>query len=99
MTTADFMHTVEQWIATARDPRFKRAYTDLVYQPMLELMAYLRSRGFSVYIVSGGEAEFMPRGPNASTACRRSTSSAAESRCATKNAQADRCSSRLPKSI
>ncbi len=59
MTTVDFVATVDQWIATARDGRFKRRYTELVYQPMLELLAYLRSRGFTEYIVSGGEAEFM----------------------------------------
>ena len=44
---------------TARDPRFKRPYTELVYQPMLELLAYLRAKGFKTFIVSGGGIEFM----------------------------------------
>ena len=47
------------WIATARHPRFKRPYTDLVYQPMLELLAYLRANQFKTFIVSGGGIEFM----------------------------------------
>ena len=47
------------WIATARHPRFKRPYTELVYQPMLELLAYLRANGFKTFIVSGGGIEFM----------------------------------------
>lgn len=59
MTTADFSQTVDQWIATAKHPRFKVLYTDLVYQPMLELMAYLRANDFNVFIVSGGGVEFM----------------------------------------
>jgi len=50
---------VTEWIATAQHPRFKRAYTDLVFQPMLELLAYLRANGFKTYIVSGGTVEFM----------------------------------------
>jgi hypothetical protein len=59
MSTADFSQTVDQWIATAKHPRFKVLYTDLVYQPMLELMAYLRANDFNVFIVSGGGVEFM----------------------------------------
>jgi phosphoglycolate phosphatase-like HAD superfamily hydrolase len=59
MTTDDFTKTVEQWIATARHPRFDRPYTDLVYQPMLELMAPLRAHQFKTFIVSGGGIEFM----------------------------------------
>jgi len=59
MTTADFDATVRQWLATARHPRFKVLYTDLVYQPMLELLAYLRANGFKTFIVSGGGVEFM----------------------------------------
>ena len=47
------------WLATARHPRFNRPYTDLVYQPMLELLAYLRANGFKTFIVSGGGIEFM----------------------------------------
>jgi phosphoserine phosphatase len=59
MTTDEFAKIVADWIATARHPRFKRPYTDLVYQPMLELLAYLRASGFKIYIVSGGGVEFM----------------------------------------
>ena len=59
MTTEQFERIVTDWIATARHPRFHRLYTDLMYQPMLELMAYLRQNGFKTYIVSGGGVEFM----------------------------------------
>jgi phosphoglycolate phosphatase-like HAD superfamily hydrolase len=59
VTTDVFAKTVLDWIATARHPRFKRPYTDLVYQPMLELLAYLRGNGFKTFIVSGGGIEFM----------------------------------------
>ena len=59
MTTAEFEKIVSDWLATARDPRFKRPYTELVYQPMLELLAYLRANGFKTFIVSGGGIEFM----------------------------------------
>jgi phosphoserine phosphatase len=59
MTTDEFTKIASEWIATARDPRFKRPYTELVYQPMLELLAYLRANGFKTFIVSGGGIEFM----------------------------------------
>ena len=59
MTTDEFARTVADWLATARHPRFKRPYTDLIYQPMLELLAYLRANGFKTFIVSGGTVEFM----------------------------------------
>ena len=59
MTTDDFNDRVTSWIASSRHPRFKRPYTETVYQPMLELLAYLRSRGFETWIVSGGGQEFM----------------------------------------
>ena len=59
MTTDEFQTIVTDWIATARDPRFKKPYTELVYQPMLELLAYLRANGFKTFIVSGGGIEFM----------------------------------------
>jgi phosphoserine phosphatase len=59
MTTEEFQTIVTDWIATARDPRFKKPYTELVYQPMLELLAYLRASGFKTYIVSGGGIELM----------------------------------------
>ena len=59
MTVNEFANIVTSWLATARHPRFNRPYTELVYQPMLELMAYLRSNGFKTFIVSGGGIEFM----------------------------------------
>lgn len=59
MTTEVFSKTVTDWLASARHPRFKRPYTELVFKPMLELVAYLRTRDFKTYIVSGGGIEFM----------------------------------------
>jgi phosphoglycolate phosphatase-like HAD superfamily hydrolase len=59
MTTQEFEKIVTGWVATARHPRFNRPYTNLVFQPMLELLAYLRAGGFKTYIVSGGGIEFM----------------------------------------
>jgi phosphoglycolate phosphatase-like HAD superfamily hydrolase len=59
MTTDEFKKIVLEWLATARHPRFNRPYTDLVYQPMLELLTYLRGSGFKTFIVSGGGVEFM----------------------------------------
>ena len=59
MTVDEFLKIVGDWLATARHPRFKRPYTELIYQPMLELLAHLRANGFKTYIVSGGGAEFI----------------------------------------
>ncbi len=59
MTTDEFEQIVTDWLATARHPKFKRPYTDLVFQPMLELLSYLRANGFKTFIVSGGGIEFM----------------------------------------
>jgi phosphoglycolate phosphatase-like HAD superfamily hydrolase len=59
LTTEEFRQIVLDWLATARHPRFKRPYTDLVFQPMLELLALLRANQFKTYIVSGGGIEFM----------------------------------------
>jgi phosphoglycolate phosphatase-like HAD superfamily hydrolase len=59
ITTADFNKTVKEWLAAAKHPRFKVLYTDLVYQPMIELLDYLRANGFKTFIVSGGGVEFM----------------------------------------
>ena len=59
MTTAEFEQIVKDWIATAKHPTFKRPYTECVYQPMLELLAYLRANGFKTFIVSAGGIEFM----------------------------------------
>ncbi|MGO8058334.1 HAD family hydrolase [Rhizobium leguminosarum] len=59
MTSSDFQKIVTDWLASARDPKFNRPYTELVYQPMVELLAYLRANGFKTFIVSGGGIEFM----------------------------------------
>jgi phosphoglycolate phosphatase-like HAD superfamily hydrolase len=59
LTTVEFAKAVTDWLATARHPRFNRPYTDLVYQPMLELLAFLRANQFKTFIVSGGGIEFM----------------------------------------
>jgi hypothetical protein len=59
MTTNDFSGIVAEWLATARHARFDRPYTELAYQPMLELLAYLRTEGFKTFVVSGGGVEFM----------------------------------------
>ena len=58
-TTEEFETIVKDWLATARHPTTKRPYTEMVYQPMLELLAYLRANGFKTFIVSGGGIEFM----------------------------------------
>jgi phosphoglycolate phosphatase-like HAD superfamily hydrolase len=59
MTVEEFSRIVLDWTATARHPRFNRPYTQMIYQPMLELLAYLRANGFKTFIVSGGGVEFM----------------------------------------
>ena len=59
MTTADFEKIVTDWIATAKHPKFKQPFVACVYQPMIELLAYLRANGFKTFIVSGGGIEFM----------------------------------------
>src|SRR3712207_4086651 len=59
MTTAEFTKAVRDWLATARHPTKDRPYTDLVYQPQIELLRYLRANGFKTFIVSGGGVEFM----------------------------------------
>jgi phosphoglycolate phosphatase-like HAD superfamily hydrolase len=59
VTTEEFAGTVAAWAASAKHPRSGRLYTEMVYQPMLELLAYLRANGFKTFIVSGGGVEFM----------------------------------------
>jgi phosphoglycolate phosphatase-like HAD superfamily hydrolase len=59
MTTDEFEQIVRDWLATAKHPKTGRLYTEMVYQPMLELLAYLRANGFKTFIVSGGGADFM----------------------------------------
>jgi hypothetical protein len=59
MTTVEFDQIAREWFKTARHPRFNRPYNQMVYQPMLELLTYLRANGFKTFIVSGGGVEFM----------------------------------------
>jgi phosphoglycolate phosphatase-like HAD superfamily hydrolase len=59
VTTEEFEKVVKDWFATARHPRFRQPYHRVVYQPMIELLRYLRANGFKTYIVSGGGVEFM----------------------------------------
>ncbi len=59
MTSEEFEQIVKDWLATAKHPRYQRPYPELVYQPMLELLRFLRANGFKTYIVSGGGVEFM----------------------------------------
>jgi phosphoglycolate phosphatase-like HAD superfamily hydrolase len=59
LTTEAYAQVVSDWLAVARHPRFNRPYTEVVYQPMLELLQYLRANGFKTFIVSGGGVEFM----------------------------------------
>ena len=59
MTTDEFDKNVRDWIATAKHPKTKRPYTEMVYQPMLDLLTYLRANGFKTFIVSGGGVDFM----------------------------------------
>jgi phosphoglycolate phosphatase-like HAD superfamily hydrolase len=59
MTTVEFDQIVRDWIATAKHPVTGRLYSEMVYQPMLELLAYLRANGFKTFIVSGGGIDFM----------------------------------------
>ena len=62
MTTEEFAKIVNDWITTATHPKTGRAYIEMVYQPMIELLAYLRTNGFKTFIVSGGGIEFMRPG-------------------------------------
>lgn len=59
MTNDAFLEIVQQWLKTTKHPRFNRLYTELVYQPMLEVLTYLRAHGFKTYIVTGGGQEFV----------------------------------------
>jgi len=59
MTTVEFEQIVKDWIATAKHPKTGKLFTEMTFQPMLELLAYLRANGFKTYIVSGGGIEFM----------------------------------------
>jgi phosphoserine phosphatase len=59
MTTEEFEQIVKDWLATAKHPVTKKPFTEMVYQPMLEVLAYLRANGFKTFIISGGGIEFM----------------------------------------
>ncbi len=59
MTTDEFQADVKQWLATAKDPRWRRPYTDLTYQPMQEVLRYLRANGYKTFIVTGGGQDFV----------------------------------------
>jgi phosphoglycolate phosphatase-like HAD superfamily hydrolase len=59
MTVDEFQAEVKKWLATAKDPRWKRSYTDLTYQPMQEVMSYFRANGYRAYIVTGGGQDFV----------------------------------------
>ncbi|BCQ27807.1 haloacid dehalogenase-like hydrolase (plasmid) [Caballeronia sp. NK8] len=59
MTVDEYDRAIRAWLATAKHPKLQRPYTELVYQPQLELLAYLRTNGFKTFIVSGGTIEFM----------------------------------------
>ncbi len=59
MSNEQFQKSVSDWIAQAHDRRFNHTYTELIYQPMVELLTYLRANGFKTFIVSGGEIQFM----------------------------------------
>jgi hypothetical protein len=59
MTVEQFRADVKQWLATAKHPRWKRPYTELVYQPMLEVLSYLRANGYKTFIATGGSGSFV----------------------------------------
>ena len=61
MTVETFRDDVRKWLATAKHPRWKRPYTELVYQPMLEVLSYLRANGYKTYIATGGSTGFRTR--------------------------------------
>jgi hypothetical protein len=66
VTVSDFHSIVREWMKTARHPRFDRPYNQCIYQPMVEVLAYLRANGFKTFIVSGGGIDFMrPWAPDA----------------------------------
>jgi hypothetical protein len=98
MTTEEFLKIVSDWLTTARDPRFKLPYVELVYQPMLELLAHLRTNGFKTFIVSGGASSSCARGRSGCMGSRRSRWWAPRSRRVSRCAMAGRRSSGCRKS-
>ena len=91
MTSDEFSRIVTDWLATARHPKFNKPYTELVYQPMLEVLAYLRANSFKTFIVSGGGIESCGRGARGFTASHPSKSSGLRSRPGSRCATAGRC--------
>ena len=77
MTTVEFEQIVKDWIATAKNPTTGKRFVDMTYQPMLEVLAYLRANGFKNFIVSGGGIEFMRPGRSKPMASRPNRLSAA----------------------
>ena len=75
MTTEEFEKNVTDWITTAKHPKTGKLFTEMVFQPMLELLTYLRANGFKTFIVSGGGIEFMRPWASESMASRPSRSS------------------------
>ena len=61
MSVETFQAEVKQWLAEAKHPRWKKAYTELTYRPMQEVLKYLRANGYKTYIVTGGGQDFVPR--------------------------------------
>ena len=59
MSVDEFNAEAREWLDSAKDPRWKRPYTDLIYQPMQEVMRYLRGNGYKTYIVTGGGQDFV----------------------------------------
>jgi hypothetical protein len=59
MTVDEFQAEVKKWLATAKDSRWHRPYTQLIYQPMIEVLKYLRANGYKTYIVTGGGQDFV----------------------------------------
>lgn len=59
ITVSDYRASVKEWIETARHPKFNRPYNEIVYQPMIELLAYFKANGFTNFVISGGDLDFM----------------------------------------
>jgi hypothetical protein len=91
MSTAEFDQIVREWFKTARHPRFHRPYNEMVYQPMLELLAYLRANGFKTFIVSGGAWSLCARSRRTRTAFRPTRSWGAWGNSNTKCRMVSRC--------
>ena len=75
MTAEAFEREAFNWLSTTKHPKCKRLYSECIYQPQLELLAYLRAKGFKTFIVSGGGIQFMRPSPKKITAFRRNRSS------------------------